>query len=87
LDTQTAYWLTCWGEAQTWRWESMTLQEEAKPEAADMAVAMVVVLERSRRLLVVGVAERITRELVARGDWRNLHGATDAAAAAEARAG
>jgi serine/threonine protein kinase HipA of HipAB toxin-antitoxin module len=66
----------------------MTLQEEAKPEAADMAVAMVVVLERSRRLLVVGVAERVTRELVARGDWRNLHGATDAdAAAAEARAG
>jgi hypothetical protein len=59
----------------------MTLQEEAKPEAADMAVAaMVVVLERSRRLLVVGVAERITRELVARGDWRNMHGAADAAA-------
>ena len=67
--------LTCCGEAQTWRWESRTLQGgEAAPwlgEEAAMAAAMVVaVLERSSRLLLVGVGkERRAREAaVARGD-------------------
>jgi len=68
--------LTCCGEAQTWRWESRTLQgEEAEPwlgEEAAMAAAImvVVVLERSSRLLLVGVGkERRAREAaVARGD-------------------
>jgi len=70
--------LTCCGEAQTWRWESRTLQgEEAEPslgEEAAMAAAMVV--ERSSRLLVAGVGkERRAREAAVATGVRNRHGA------------
>lgn len=81
---RVARFLTCCGEAQTWRWESTTLQEEeAEPllgeEEAAMAAAMVV--ERSSGLLVVGVREeRRTREavVVARGDRNRRNGAAAA---------
>lgn len=60
----------------------MILEDEAEPEASDMAAAaMEVMPERSRCLLVAGVVEeRRAREVAAvRGDKRNLHGAADAA--------
>lgn len=69
--------LACCGEAQTWRWESRTLQGGLGEEAAMAAAMVVAVLERSSRLPVVGVGkERRAREeaAVARGD-RNRHGA------------